>query len=66
VSVVPILFFVSLPCGVLAIIFGFVGRGGPKRGAAGGGMSIAGLICGVLAVVLAIVIVNDAFEDLDE
>lgn len=68
-GLIPILFFVAFPCGVLAIIFGAAGRKRANQGAAGGGMSIAGLICGVLAVILAIigiVIVNDAFEDLDD
>lgn len=40
--------------GILAVVFGFVGRGKAKRGeATNGGMALAGLICGAVGIVLA-------------
>lgn len=39
--------YVSLPCAILAIIFGIIGK---KRD--GRGMAIAGLILGIIAIVL--------------
>lgn len=43
--------YISIPCGIIAIIFGIIGR---KKG--GKGMGTAGIICGAIAVVLYIVI----------
>jgi hypothetical protein len=46
---------VAAVIGVLAVIFGIVGRRKARRGeATNGGMSLAGLICGVVGVVLGI------------
>ena len=39
---------------VLAIIFGFVGKGKASQGAPHGGVAIAGLACGFLAMVISI------------
>lgn len=39
--------YASIPCGILAIIFGIIGK---KR--AGRGMAIAGLVTGLIAIVL--------------
>ena len=39
---------------VLAIIFGFVGKGNASRGAPYGGVAIAGLACGFLALIISI------------
>jgi hypothetical protein len=44
--------YVSLPCGILAIVFGIVGRSRARAGASGGGMATAGLVCGVIGVAL--------------
>ena len=44
--------FVSLPCGIIAIIFGIAGR---DRG--GRGMGVAGLILGIIGVVLCILVI---------
>lgn len=41
------IWYVSLPCAILAIIFGIVGM---KKG--GKGMAIAGLVLGIIAVAL--------------
>lgn len=68
-GLIPLLFFVAFPLGVLAIVFGIAGRRKAKRGASGKGMSTAGVILGVVAFALAIagiVIVDDAVTDLDE
>ena len=41
------IWYISLPCSILAIIFGIVGR---KKG--GKGMAIAGLVLGIIAISL--------------
>ena len=44
--------------GLLAVIFGFVGRGRAKRGeASNGGAAIAGVVLGLLSLIVAVVIV---------
>lgn len=56
------LWYVSLPCAILAIIFGVIGK---KRD--GRGMAIAGLVLGIIAValyVLAVVGVVGIFNGL--
>lgn len=72
-SIVGGLFVIGGLLGVLAIIFGFLGRGKAKRGeATNGGMALAGIITGfvgialsVLVLVLAIVLVtSDEFDNL--
>jgi hypothetical protein len=63
VGLIPLFFWIALPCGILAVIFGFAGRRRGRRG-----MVWTGIITGTLAIVLGVVgplIVNDAFEDLD-
>ena len=48
VSVVLFCFaYISIPCGVLAIIFGFIGK---NKG--GKGMAITGIVLGIIAIVL--------------
>jgi Domain of unknown function (DUF4190) len=39
------LWLISIPCAILAIIFGFVGRDSQGKG-----MAIAGLVCGILGI----------------
>jgi hypothetical protein len=47
--------YVSIPCGIVAIVLGMVAKGKVARGEGGGsGMATAGLILGVIGVVLAI------------
>lgn len=43
--------------GILAIIFGILGRSKARQVGVGGGAAMAGLICGIIAVVLAVVFV---------
>jgi hypothetical protein len=68
-GLIPLFFFIAIPCGVLALIFGFVGRRAAKRRAAGHrGMALVGLILGIVAVglgIVGVVIVGDAVEDVD-
>lgn len=44
--------FIAAPCGLLAIIFGAAGRSRARAGASGGGMALAGLVCGTITVCL--------------
>ena len=37
---------ICIPCGILAIVFGYLGRGGYS----GRGMSTAGLVCGIIGI----------------
>ncbi|MGH9187586.1 MAG: DUF4190 domain-containing protein [Acidimicrobiales bacterium] len=63
-GLMPLLFFVAFPLGVLGLIFGIVAR---RRGKSG--MAVAGVVLGSLAVVLAVVgvaVLADVFDDLDE
>jgi len=46
--------YVSIPCGVLAIIFGVIGKNKAKQGAPRGGMAMAGLIMGCIGIVLTV------------
>jgi len=52
------IWYVALPCAILAIIFGIIGRNRAKAGASGGGMATAGLVCGVIAVGVAILMIG--------
>ncbi|MGW6058411.1 DUF4190 domain-containing protein [Streptomyces sp. NPDC055189] len=61
----------AIVLGILAIIFGAIGRGRAKRGeATNSGQALAGIICGVAGIVLGvalmvvlIVVPDDAFEE---
>ena len=44
--------YISIPCAVLGIIFGVVGRNAATKGAPRGGMATAGLVCGLIALIL--------------
>ncbi|MFC8199877.1 hypothetical protein ACFUTV_31465 [Streptomyces sp. NPDC057298] len=49
---------VALACGVLAVIFGAIGRGKARRGeATNPGQALAGIICGAVGIALAIAFV---------
>ena len=49
--------YISLPLGVIAIVLGVIAKNQADRGQAGGrGMALAGLICGSIAVLLAIIL----------
>jgi hypothetical protein len=56
ISVVLFCFiYVSIPCAIVAIILGFIARNNAKRGTGGGGgMALAGLICGICSIALII------------
>jgi hypothetical protein len=54
-SLTPIGIGVGLICDILGIIFGAVGITKAKRGQAGGkGMAMAGLVCGIIGIVMVI------------
>jgi len=69
-GLIPLFFFLSIPAGVLALIFGVVAVRRHRGGAASGkGMAIAGAILGGLALVLGIVgvvAIGDAANELDQ
>jgi len=50
------IWYVAMPCGILAIIFGVGGRKNAREGASGGGMATAGLVLGLLGLLLPIVL----------
>lgn len=51
-----ILFWLAAPLGILAVIFGFVGRSRVKKGqATNKGVALTGLITGVIAIILSVV-----------
>lgn len=67
---IPILGFIAIPLGALALIFGIIGIVRKRKGTAtAGGMAIAGTIAGLVALVVGIIgvaIVSDAVNDVDE
>ncbi|MEO6206861.1 MAG: DUF4190 domain-containing protein [Candidatus Limnocylindrales bacterium] len=72
-GLVPFLFFLAFVCGVLGIVFGFIGRSRSVESGVGRKSATAGLITGAVAVVLAIIgvviLVNvgeDAVDELDK
>lgn len=46
------LWYVSIPCGIIALILGIIGLKSSKRG-----MSIAGIVTGVIGMILSIVLI---------
>jgi len=50
--------YFAQPCGLLAIIFGALGRGRARSGASGGGMATAGMICGILSICLFLLLIG--------
>jgi hypothetical protein len=69
-GLIPLLFFFAIVLGVLAFVFGLVGRSAAKRepGRSGRGPAIAGAILGVVACalgVVGIVIVAGVFSSVD-
>jgi Domain of unknown function (DUF4190) len=49
--------YVSIPCAIVAIVLGVMARGKAQRGEASGrGMATAGLTCGIVALVLDILL----------
>ena len=72
-GLVPFLFFVALPCGILGLIFGVLGRSRSERTGIGRGNATAGAITGGIAIALGIiglvilgVIADDIDDDFDE
>lgn len=68
-GLIPLFFFISLPLGVLALIFGLVGIRKASKGGRRMGMAIAGTVLGLVSAglgVIGFVIVDEAVEDLGE
>ncbi len=55
------IWWLAIPCAILAVILGIVARGKANRGEAEGrGMATAGIICGAIAILLAVLLVAGA------
>lgn len=68
-GIIPLTFFIAWILGVLALVFGFIGRGKARRGASGKGQATAGIVLGVIALglgVWGVVLVSDAVDDIDD
>lgn len=52
------IWYVALPCAILAIVFGNIGRKRARAGAPGGNMATGGLICGVIALGIAVLMIG--------
>jgi GYF domain 2/Domain of unknown function (DUF4190) len=51
-------FYLGIPCAILAIVFGIIARGKAKRGQGGGaGMALAGIILGCSAIGLVVLFI---------
>lgn len=53
-GLLPVLFFLWIPLGILGIVFGAIGRGNAARlpGGNGGGLATAGIVLGIIALIL--------------
>ena len=50
--------YVSIPCAIIAIVMGAIAKGKAARGEAGGkGMATAGLVCGIIAIIIDVIVV---------
>ena len=68
IGLIPLLAFIAIILGLLAVIFGPIGIGRARRVGYGKGMAIAGLILGIVALALAIYgffVLNEAATELD-
>jgi hypothetical protein len=54
---IPVVTWFSIPCAILAIIFGIVGRSKARTGAPHGGMATGGLILGLLCLALRVLVI---------
>lgn len=73
-GMIPLLFWLSGILGLLALIFGFIGRGRAKHGeATNKGVALAGLLLGLISLILAVVgvvitmsAVSDAVDEVNK
>lgn len=72
-GLIPFLFLFSFTCGILGIVFGFIGRSRSRESGVGRKSALTGIITGALGIVLAIVgvvfianIGDDAVDELEK
>lgn len=72
-GVIPFTFFIAIPCGVLAVIFGALALNRVTQGGTGKGQAVAGLVTGGVGILFALgwlvllaVAANDVSNDFDE
>ena len=68
-GLLPLTFWIAIPCGILALIFGIVSWRKANKGFGRKGMAIAGTILGAIAIVLGVAgifIIDDAVDDVDD
>lgn len=71
---IPVIGFMGFVCGILAVVFGAIGWNRTRKGAATNkGASIAGLVLGIVSIVLSSVVwvgtldaVDDSLDELDD
>lgn len=74
IAFIPLIGLIGVIGGLIALILGIVGRSKVRQGADGGGMAVAGIVTGALAIVIAVLItvglvafgrgvVGQSFED---
>jgi len=55
---IPIVDFVAIVLGILAIVFGRIGlQNADRSGGAGRGMAITGVVCGVISVIISVLFI---------
>lgn len=53
--------YVGIPCAIIGVVLGLVARGKVKDGTGGGGgMAMAGIVCGTIAIVLCLLVIVGA------
>jgi hypothetical protein len=63
------IFFISIPCGILAVIFGILGVRKANTGVGRKGMALAGAIVGGVGIVLSVLfvaVINEAGNEIEE
>ena len=52
------IWYVALPCAIIAVVLGFIARAKANRGeASGGGMAMAGIVLGFVAIGIAVLVI---------
>ena len=71
-GLVPFLFFIAFICGILGVVFGFIGRSrsmetgvGRKSATAGIATGAVGILLGIIGIIIIVNVGEDAAEELD-